>query len=36
VYLQRLEDKVPAFLHEAIAGDYDELLAMVMRWVDVS
>jgi hypothetical protein len=29
-------DQVPAFLHEAMAGDYDELLTTVMRWVDVS
>jgi hypothetical protein len=29
-------DEVPAFMAEATSGDYDHLLATVMRWVDVA
>jgi hypothetical protein len=28
--------EIEAFLDEAMAGDYDHLLATAMRWVDVS
>jgi hypothetical protein len=28
-------EEVPAFRDEATAGDYDDLLATVLRWVDV-
>jgi hypothetical protein len=30
------DDEVQRFIREATAGDYEDLLATVMRWVDAS
>ena len=29
-------DEVDAFVHEALSGDYDNVIATAARWVDVS
>jgi hypothetical protein len=30
------DDECEAFVHEALSGDYDHVLATAMRWVNVS